>query len=476
MLKCQFIALFIEEIMQNRSTTFVHPFEEESSSTKTAGALIENNTIAQIESIENNPAAQIENQVIVANTPISADIAFEALKISTVFMFAIASALSLPIFIITMEKEFDAHNKISLVQKILTPLLPYLFFATCNYWLIWNNIGHRMNGRIDANIEASDNTFAQDPYHVLIGFIANITNFTTAFLAIYAGLSSAPVPLKWGAASAVGMLNYTTDLYTEVVAAFRKHVENKKAQDQKIAPFFKQKYAKPLDKYALPFGGVLRELLPIIRGILWTKITTLGVSSNFSSTIGDNAVKIINPLLGIMVYWSVAYVTRFELIQFRDNIKAADKKFEIENAASRSSVSLIRLAGKASHGHILLDMLKKLRLPIRERVNIALAFYALSLMAILQQALHTYVSNTFSNAQAKDNLLVNYCVGNEKAAQLAPKLEIGIVCVAATLGVVGAFAKSAVIHKYAKSQEVTLPSYQVASNNNDVEIVSPNLS
>lgn len=449
--------------MQDRSTSAVQPFEvEEDAQIITNGSLILNQT-----------TRLIEDEVTTAHPQSRNSIAFQTLKIITVAIFASASSLSLPIFIIVMEQELGARENMTLEQKILAPLLPYLFVVACNYWLIWNNIGHRMNGRIDADIQTPDNTFAQAPYHILLGLIAIIPSFTNAFLTVYAGLSSASVPLKLSAAVSLGGLNYTTDLYTDVVAAFRKHVENKKAQGQKIAPFFKQKYAKPLDKYALIFGKILRELLPIVRGILWAKITTLGVRSTLSSTIGNNAVAIINPFLGIMVYWSVAYSTRFDLIQFNDNIKAAGKEFEIENIASRSPTTLIRLAGKASNGQILLDILKNLKLPIRGRINIMLAFYALSLMAILQQALHMYVSNTDSNAQAKDNLLINYCVGNEKAAQVAPKLEIGIACIAVTLGVVGTFAKSAVLHKYTRDNEAKPDQHQIAHDDNGIEIITP---
>lgn len=305
--------------------------------------------------IQQLPTEPIENHSMVA----SPSVGFQTLKTILVALFASASSLSLPIFIIVMENEFGTHENRSLEQKILAPLVPYLFLVACNSWLSWNNIGHRMNGHIDDEIQTPDNTFAQAPYHMFIGLLANLPSFTNAFLTVYAGLPSAATPLKLGAAISVGALNYTVDLYTDVVAAFRKHVENKQAQNQKIAPFFKQKYAKPLDKYALLFGKILRELLPIIRGTLWAKITTAGVASTFSSALGDNAIAIINPPLGIMVYWSVAYSTRFDLIQFGDNLKAAGKTVEIENIASRSSNTLIRLAGKASNGQILVDILKK---------------------------------------------------------------------------------------------------------------------
>lgn len=430
--------------MQNYSTSAVLPFDEQEDST----------TIQQL------PTDPIEDNTMVANSAV----AFQTLKIITVALFASAYSLSLPILIIVMENEFGTHENRSLEQKILAPLVPYLFLVACNSWLTWNNIGHRMNGRIDTDIQTPDNTFVQAPYHILIGLIANIPSFTNAFLTVYAGLSSVPAPLKIGAAISVGGLNYTTDLYTDVVAAFRKHVENKQAQNQKIAPFFKQKYAKSLDKHALLFGKILRELLPIVRGILWTRITTLGLASTLSSAIGDNAVASINPPIGIMVYWSVAYSTRFDLIQFGDNIKAAGKTFEIENIASCSPNTLIRLAGKVSNGQILVDILKKLKCSTRTSVNITLAFYALGVITILQQALHTYVSSAHSNSDSNEVLLVNYCIGDEQAAQVAPKFEIAIASAAVTLGIIGTFAKSAILHKYSIDREQRPPQFDVGND------------
>jgi len=86
-------------------------------------------------------------------------------------------------------------------------------------------------------------------------------------------------------------------------------------------------------------------------------------------------------------------------------------------------------------------------------------------MAILQQALHTYVSSTHSNSGSDEILLVNYCVGNEKAAQVAPKFEIAIASAAVTLGIIGTFAKSATLHQYSIDREQRLLPFHVAIDN-----------
>lgn len=449
--------------MENR--IIVYPFDDEEAKLSTNNSLVENQQSLA------NPAADTILVAERSSHSMRTSMAFQVLKIITTGMFASASSLSIPIFIIVMKKAFDPQENMSIEQKILAPLIPYLFFISLRYWLVWNNMGHRLNGHIDTDIPISDNSYAQDSSRIVISFLANLTSFTNAFLAINAGLSTARPPTRLGAATILGGLSYTVDLYTDVIAAFRKHVESKQTQGHEIAPFFKQKYAKSLDKHALTIANFLRELLPIVRGVIWAKITTYAISTTFSSSQTQNAITIINHPVGIITYWAVAYSTRFEMVQLENNLRAAGKNFEIETTLSRSSNTLLRLTGKASNGQILIDLLKKIKLTTRASVNTTLTFSSLSLIALLLQALHTYVSNTQSNNQ-DNTLLINYCAGDTKAAQIAPKVEIAMACVAVSLGIVGTFARSAIIHKYARNKEAQIEPAQIAAGDDNTELVA----
>ena len=429
----------------------VHPFQNENFPANEMSLIQQH-----LDPLEPNEAI-----VDIPARPLSS-LSFQSFKICIVTLFASASSLSLPIFIILMQQ---VNNKeiASVEEKILAPLLPYLLLFTARCWLLWNDVGHRLDGHIDADIPAPNDTFADTPAHIRLALFANVSSFMLAFLVVYAGLSKAPVPFRWGGAIIMGGLSYTVDTYTILPSAFRRYTQYKQSQGQSIKPFFKQKNVQFLDKHALLIGKILRECLPIVRGIVWTKITTDVFASTFAPNLSENRMNIVKSLLGIMIYSPAAYLTRFELVQFGNNLAATGKPFVIENTWSRSSHSALRLLGTASNGQMLIDILQKFKLSRRTSVNFVLIWFALSSIAVLLQTLHTYVSSTDDQAmQANEQgLLMNYCIGKEEAIHIAPKTEIVITGVAITLGVVGVFAKSAILHQYARERTARALPHQV---------------
>ncbi|MCX7091818.1 MAG: hypothetical protein NTU48_10310 [Legionellales bacterium] len=430
----------------------------------------------QISSAPSNQELENPTEIVMPNhqpmPQLITPLPLQLLKIAIVPIFAAASSLPLPILIIVIQEQFGTQSELSLEQKILQPLLPYLVLAAFRTWLIWNNIGHRMNGHVDTDMPAPNDAAENAPWHVTAAFIANTSKLIDALLVVLVVLSNKPTGVRWSAALAVGSLNYVFNLYMEVAEAFRKHVESKQKQGQQIAPLFKQKHIdKVIYNHAERFGIIMRELLPIIAGTIRAVVTTEAATALLPATMSKNQINAVTVPLRLATYFASAYSIQFELVQFRDNLKAAGRNFEIENKLSQSSVPVIRLLGVVSNGHILVDILKKLRFSTRTSVNITLAFVALGFMALLQKAMHEYVSSEDASAVAANQkgIVMSYCVGHEEATRLAPKIETGITCIAISLGLLGTFARAATLHKRTHDLEAESLARTAISNDNDIE-------
>lgn len=157
-------------------------------------------------------------------------------------------------------------------------------------------------------------------------------------------------------------------------------------------------------------------------------------------------------------------------MQFRDNIQAAGKQFEINNTFSQSPIRLIRVFGKMCSGQILIDVLETIRFSTPASVNVTLFFNAIGLMTLLQRALQTYLSSTHSDAveAGREGIVMNYAFGQQTANRAAPSFEIGIACIAITLSTLGTFAKSATLLKQSRLS-TTQTSHQIAIAQSDEE-------
>ena len=306
----------------------------------------------------------------------------KTLKTIAVPLFAMSSSLSLPILIILLHKKLNKQSHSSLEQNVLQLLIPYVALVTLRTWLLWNSVGHRLSGHLDAEMRPADDQSRDDTCHVLIALLANTASFTSAFLAFHLIFSDGPHALLWTGAIGFGALNYSKELFTELMDAFRKHAESKRELGQPIQPFLKQKYMVAVCHYAEYVGLVLRECLPLLTGIIHARATTKTVTSILANRTSHQAITAINIPLGSLIYLSCAYLTRFDLAQFRDNMQAAGKPFVINNLLSLSPVFLARLLGKISSGQLLIDLLKRLKLSTSVSVNITLMLAAIGFMAL----------------------------------------------------------------------------------------------
>lgn len=397
----------------------------------------------------------------------------QALKTVAIPSFAAFSSLSLPLFIILMEDNLSEQDSMPLEQKILIPLIPYLILVSLRAGLLWNSIGHRMNGRVDAELLSGDETYEEAPGHMLAALLANTSSFTSALLVAFVGLSEAHPVMLWTGALTLSLLNYTADLLTDVVDASRKFVEYKQTQGHDIAPFFQQKFmGKFIHSHAENFGLVLRELLPVLSGVIRSAVTREAAASIFKKTAPEATIDGINIPIGLLAYWSTAYISRFELIQLRDNFRAAGTEFNTENKLSQSSYAMLRFVGKVSSGQMLMDTFQYLKLSTRASVNVMLICSSVALTALLRKALHEYVSSNNHDAvwAGEEGLLMSYCIGKQEALQLAPEIDVAINCISVSLSSISMFTRAATLHKHARLRDGRL----VPDNIDDIEVGSQN--
>ena len=439
--------------------------------------LINTNELPDESQKEIESVPSLNSTIVVSDSASSLDVnsmLLHALKIVTIPMFAALSSLSLPMFIILIEQRYHSEENSTLVQKILQPLVPYLTLVAFRTWFLWNLIGHRLNGQHDADISQVNESSEDAPWHVLAALIANTSSFTHALLLAFIIFPKNNPALLWSGTLTLATFNYTTDLVTDVVDAFRKHVEQKQLQGLTIKPFFKQAYVHVLfQNHIEKYGLFLREALPMISGIIRSQVATQSMSAMIEPYVSQTGVKLINVPLGLATYSATAYFANYELIQLRDNLEAASHKtFKIENQLSQSSVRAFRVIGKIQNGQMFIDLLKKLKFSIKTSVNITFIFAAIGLMTLLQNALHEYVSSTnFAAVEAgEEGLVMSYYFGKEKAIEYAPSIEIGVGCIAVSLGVLGVFARAPTLHKYAKNTDSHLLPNHVAATNNDTAI------
>jgi len=387
----------------------------------------------------------------------------QALKVFTVPMVAMLTSLSLPILIILVYQKLNETNRVSLAHKLPPPLIPYTFLVALRTWLLWNSLGHRLNGRVDAEIQPPDDQAENDTSRVFIALLANTAGFTSALLGGLLLRPDGPPQLLWPFSVILGGLSYTKDLFTEVVDAFRKHAESRHQLGQPVKPFFKQKSMVQLVNYAEYFGLALREMLPIISGIIHAQVATEAASERLANKASSETIMAIHVPLWLLIYWSAAYATRFELVQFRDNLQATGKQFVIENTCTQSSTGLVRRIGKISSGQVLIDMLRKLNLSIATSVNMTLVCAGIGQMALLHKALQTYVSsgNTVAVEAGNAGILMKYAVGQSTALRIAPRVEIAMASVAIALSALGTFAKSATLRKQAYDTALGEAPYQI---------------
>lgn len=399
---------------------------------------------------------------------------------------AIFSSLSVPISIIAIEKRFYPNAHLSLEEKLIKTMVPYSISVVFRTWLAWYRIGARLDGNADmpiiSSIQDEDRTVV-----VIAGMIANISAFNNGLLIAFLQFKNASNTTALTAGFLIGTLNYIAELLTDVGDAFRKYSEKQKHHGKDIKPFFKQKLIQYVFEHHIEkYGMLLREVLPIIHGIIRAKSTADIIDMLFESKLDRRALNLLKLIFAISSYQASAYFTKFDLIQLHENLKACQlPNFPLENILARSPNAPIRSLGKLLNGQLLLDGFQKAFCAIENSidysVNCAYVFASIAFMTLIFSILQEYVSSIGNQAVREDNqgLLMSYYFGSDAAIEVAPKAFIGCVCAAVTLGAVGIFAQTATIKKYAKQralepyQAQIMPEHQSQQNINpdDIEAI-----
>ena len=162
---------------------------------------------------------------------------------------ALITSISLPIFILAMREQCknkdqdqdqdQDQEQASLLEDFFEPylLVPWMIFALCRLGLLWNSIGHRMDGKPDAEIPVPSDDLEDDSLHVLIALAANFPSFTNAALVGLLIFPEAYLVLQLVGMSGLGILNYFTDFYTDLPDAWRKYVEYRAGQGTFVKPW-----------------------------------------------------------------------------------------------------------------------------------------------------------------------------------------------------------------------------------------------
>jgi hypothetical protein len=372
---------------------------------------------------------------------------------------ALFTTISLPIFIIYSDEYFSRQAKTASTLDILAPLLPWLFLATNRQWLVWNNVAQRANGLEDNEIQVASSVQRRDPLHVVIALIANVSSATNALLVAFSGLSDINPVVTWLIAIMLSALNYLSHMLTDLPATFRKHAEVCEVRGQAVLPLFEQPLVKFFYDRALYPAIVLREITPVLNGIIRSAATV-------SVLDALDAPAVLMAIVGVLMYCSTAYViTNFDIAQLKDSLHATGQEFELTNAWSRSPRLTLRLIGRFLSGQLLIDALKKCKLSTENSVNLTLSISALGLMAVVQRALHDYVSSDNSAAieAGEQALITRFLAGPERAAEVGKDIEFVMQGTAVILGSLGTFKSWATVQKEARNADVRfLPQAPVA--------------
>lgn len=394
------------------------------------------------------------------------DLVTGLLKVSLSPLFASMSSLSLAIFIILAKKSLTDSSNETLAEKIALPLVPYGSLVCLRTWLLYNGIGHRLNGQADEIILVDNQTLTDEPSRVLMALAANISSFTNALLVGFLVLPTDKPVLSWSLAILLAGLNYSVEGFTRVVDAFRKHAEYRNMQGKPINAFFKQKYIRNIPPQNIRgFAILLRELYPIITSLIRSKITIETSAHFLEGVVPQSIVPPINIFLGLGTYWGTAYFTRFELSQLKDSLKTLNQEeFFIENALSQSTLPPLKTIGKLSSGEFFMDALKKLKVNNKTRLRITFLFSVIGMFSILQQVLHTYISSPDVAAvnNEKEGLILSYFFGKTKAVSLAPQVEVAIYSSAFILAFIATFIKSATVYQLDNLHQGHLPQNTIA--------------
>lgn len=390
-----------------------------------------------------------------------------AAKCVTTPIAATFSSMSLPLVIITLERRFAPNANLTVDEKLYKTLPPFLALAFFRTWLLWYRIGQRINGKPDRLVAVKDGAI-DTPSVVRAAMFANIAAFCNGLLLMMLVMQDSRPEVACGAGLFVGTLNYIVDLLTDISDAIRKYSESKDKQGIQIKPLFKQQLIQCLfNQHIEKFGIVLREIFPVITGIIRSRATADVLDELFKPSVGLQLLKVI---LGIVTYEACAFYARYEVLQLRDNLELSNlPNFNPENYLTQSTRKPMRLIGKMASGQLLIDGFDKLKLSPANRVYAAYLFATIGFSSLIYTIFVAYLFSTDKQMLANDRegLLINYFLSDSEALDVSRTAIYFVIAMSITLGAAASLSQTGTLYKYLGNQDQVARDDQIAPSDEE---------
>ena len=290
-----------------------------------------------------------------------------------------------------------------------------------------------------------------DHLHVLLVVMANLSSITNVMLVIMLDHKAIHPVMMWSMVVLFGTLNYLLDFYTDVVDAFRKHVEYHGRNNRSLLPLFQQPLVRPVSVYVDKVAIIIRECLPIFRGLIRAR-AFISVLSHWVMS-HHRSVNACASIMAFFVYCGSAYSAGFELIQLRDNLEGLGHTLMVQNHCSQSPSSVVRMIGHLCSGQALMDSLQFMRVPVLMSFYMTLGLSAMGTASLIKQVLTVYLSSNHHQGVFSENegLVLQYYMGHDRALEIAPAMEVVIAFVSVFLGGLSVCAQAPTLSEYRQS-------------------------
>lgn len=228
--------------------------------------------------------------------------------------------------------------------KATVPALVWTPLALATGWFQWYFNGRRADGLVDTRVLLADEAGQPAPGFLAIAILASLANVFDAVMYAHAvrpqhdGLFGLTLTV-------LGIGKWLTWCLTDLQAAWRK-IPN-------VKPLCEQSWAKPLYNNAYGLNILLRELYPVVIGVVYAR-AFLGQMQLWS------AFPMVNLLLALFVYQGAALSARNFDIRQNHDCSVTDNAFAMQGALAGSSRLWLRIPGRALNGQLLDDAMLKL--------------------------------------------------------------------------------------------------------------------
>lgn len=340
----------------------------------------------------------------------------------------IASLSSMSVAVTTM---LALPREAPLSIKIATPVVVWAPIALSSLWFQWYFNGRRADGLPDAPVRLSAEQAGQVPGLLAVALLASLANIFDAVMyahavrpqhdAAFALLAIALATSKW-----------LTWCLTDLQAAWRKVPG--------VDALCEQSWAKPLYNNAYRLNILLREVYPVVIGLVYAQ-------AFFKQMQTASSFPLLNALLALLIYQGAALSARDFDVRQNHDCSFGDNAFAMEGALAGSSRRSLRIFGRALNGQLLDDAMAQLGMPVNARTAVILGLNAAGLVSVLQQIMTTFlVSNNYEAvAQAKEAFVVGYYASPATTLAIGARITPAVLPLEVGMASVQAYVRAATI-------------------------------